>query len=351
MDRFDYLIVGAGFAGAVCAERLAAAGKRVLVVDQRAHVGGNAYDEYDEHGILVHRYGAHIFHTKSSAIIEYLSRFTEWYHFEHRVLSAVGGQLLPFPINERTLLAFDGDEARAREAMIEPYTRKQWGPYAADLSPIVLGRVKTRANEEDRYFPGQFQGVPKQGYTKLFQRLLASPNIKVLLKTAYREIAAVFNPPYDPAIPARRGVPVIFSGPIDEYFDHCYGRLPYRSADFQFLTYAFERFQPVPVVNHPPEATPFTRIAEFKHLTGQQHPKTTIALEFPTAIGEPFWPVPTGASAALYQQYAALAAATRGVHFVGRLGTFKYLDMDQVIAQALKLSAALLEEPHAHAVA
>ena len=168
MERFDYLIVGAGFAGSVCAERLAAVGRTVLLIDQRAHVGGNAYDYYDDAGILVHKYGAHVFHTNSEAVFNYLSRFTEWRPYEHRVLSYVDGQLLPVPINQTTLEAFGGDEAAAKRAMIEPYTRKQWGEAAAHLAPTVLARIQTRANRDDRYFTDRFQAIPEQGYTRLF---------------------------------------------------------------------------------------------------------------------------------------------------------------------------------------
>lgn len=335
MERFSHLVVGAGFAGSVCAERLASAGKSVLLIDQRSHIGGNAYDYYDEAGILVHKYGAHCFHSNNQAVVDYLSRFTEWRPYTHRVLSSVNGQLLPVPINLTTLKAFQGDEAAARAAMVEPYTRKQWGPYADELASTVLARIKTRDTDDDRYFTDTFQAMPAHGYTRMFDRMLASPKIKILLKTSYREIAGALPYPME----------TIYTGPIDEFFAYQFGPLPYRSARFTFQTYRSpERWLPAPVVNFPSADVAYTRRVEFKQLTGQQHPETTIGTEYPSAEGEPYWPVPTDASAARYKQYEALAKQLRTVHFVGRLGTYKYLDMHAVVAQALKLSQSLLQE-------
>lgn len=328
----DYLIVGAGFAGAVCAERLASAGKSVLLIDKRDHVGGNAHDYYNEDGILVHKYGAHVFHTNSLGVIEYLSKFTGWRPYEHQVRSSVNGHLLPVPINDTTLAAFGGDLAAAEAAMVTPYTRKQWGAHADALLPGVKARIKPRAGTDDRYFTDTYQVMPAHGYHRLFERLLDHPKIQVWLNCdwaccEYRDYGAL-----------------IWTGAIDEYFGHRFGRLPYRSARFEHITYDVGRFQPVGVVNHPSPLVPFTRVCEFKHLTGQDHPQTTIAVEYPQADGDPFWPVPTPASAALYQRYAALAAETPHVHFVGRLGRYQYLNIDQVVAQALTLSKKLLQE-------
>lgn len=332
--RPDVLVVGAGFAGSVCAERLAAAGKRVLVIDKRPHIGGNAYDYYDEAGILVHKYGAHIFHTNSRAVVDYLSRFTAWRPYEHRVLSSVNGQLLPVPINRTTLAAFDGDLAAARRALYEPYTRKQWGDYADELAPTVLARVQPRDSDDDRYFTDAFQAMPMDGYTRLLERMLSHPNIDVSLNHR--------GPTVDTDT---SGMQVIYTGPIDEFFDYRFGRLPYRSADFVFRTVTGRaQFQPVGVVNYPSPDVDCTRVIEFKHLTGQEHPDTTIAMEYPTAAGEPYWPVPTAASRALYQQYAELAARTPGVHFLGRLGTYRYYDIHQIVAQALTVSRKLLAQ-------
>jgi UDP-galactopyranose mutase len=340
MDFFDYLVVGAGFAGSVCAERLASTGKRVIVVDQRAHVGGNAYDEYDDAGILVHRYGPHIFHTNSRAVFEYLSRFTEWRPYQHRVLSSVDGRLVPFPINRNTLDLFEGDLDGARKRLIAGYTRKQWGDDADVLVPAVLARVAPRDTRDDRYFTDTYQAMPLHGYTRLFERMLAHPKIKLLLKTSFREIAQLLSPAYDPALPTRRQPTIIYTGPVDEYFGYRFGRLPYRSAEFRFETLDEERHQPAAVVNYPNEYD-FTRVTEFKQLTGQRHQKTTIAYEYPRAVGDPYWPVPTANNAALAKRYQELAAATPGVHFAGRLGTYRYYNMDQVIAQALRLAAKL----------
>ena len=338
----DYLVIGAGFAGSTCAERLASAGHTVIVVDKRPHVAGNAYDYYDDAGILCSKYGAHVFHTNSMVVADYLSQFTGWRPYTHRVLSSVNHQLLPVPINLTTLSAFGGDEAAAKRAMVAPYTRKQWGPYAEQLSSTVLARIKTRDSDDDRYFTDAFQQMPAAGYTRLVERMLAHHNIAVRLCTW---LSGAFL--LDSA--ARAGTEwaseqVIYTGPVDECFDHRFGRLPYRSARFEFETYDFERYQRVGVVNYPSEDVPFTRIAEFKHLTGQQHPKTTIAMEIPQAEGAPYWPVPTAGSAALYKQYEALAATVPRVHFVGRLGRYQYLDIHAVVAQALKLSKTLIQE-------
>lgn len=345
MDHFDYLIVGAGFAGSVCAEQLTAAGKRVLLIDQRAHVGGNAYDYYDDAGVLVHKYGPHIFHTNSQAVFEYLSAFTEWRPYEHRVLAAVNGQLLPVPINQTTLAAFGGDVEAAKEAIYRPYTRKQWGCEPEELDPSVLARVKVRDSFDDRYFTDTFQFMPLHGYSKLFGRMLAHTNIKILLQTSWREAFGILGgrdgylkPPFGD---------IVYTGPIDEFFDYRFGRLPYRSAEFIPCTFDdVERDQPVGVVNYPDADRGYTRVTEFKHLTGQQHQNTTIAMEYPTAEGDPFWPIPKPENAALYRQYRELARETPGVHFCGRLGTYQYLNMDQVVAQALKLSARLIAGGH-----
>jgi UDP-galactopyranose mutase len=353
---FDYLIVGAGFAGSVLAERLAAdAGKKVLVVDRRDHVGGNAYDEYDEHGILVHRYGPHIFHTNSREVWDYLSRFTAWRPYEHRVRASVDGMLVPIPINLDTLNQLYGlsltcmqaedfyrsvaearDELRTSEDVVvsqvgrelyekffRNYTRKQWGMDPSELDASVAARVPARSSRDDRYFTDTYQAMPLHGYTRMFRTLLAHPNIKVMLNTDYREVEGL--------IPYRE---VVFTGPIDEYFGFRFGRLPYRSLRFRHETVAREVFQPAPVVNYPNEH-PYTRITEFKYLTGQEHPLTSIVYEYPSDEGDPYYPVPRPENAEIYRQYRALAEETEGVWFVGRLATYRYYNMDQVVAQAL----------------
>jgi UDP-galactopyranose mutase len=353
---FDYLIVGAGFAGAVLAERLAGVGKKVILVDRRNHIGGNAYDHYNEDGILVHRYGPHIFHTNCDRIFGYLSQFTEWFQYEHRVLAHVDGQLLPIPINRDTVnklyslnLQTDDEVEQFFQSKAEPvercktsedvvvsrvgrelyekffrnYTRKQWGLDPSELDASVTSRVPTRTNTDDRYFGDKHQAMPLHGYTRMFERMLASPNIKVMLNADYREVREV--------IPHRE---VIYTGPVDEYFNYRFGKLPYRSLEFKHETVAEERVLPVAVVNYPNDHD-YTRVTEFKHLTGQQHHKTSVVYEFPRASGDPYYPIPKPECTTLYNKYKELADATRGVHFVGRLATYKYYNMDQVVGQAL----------------
>lgn len=355
---FDYLIVGAGFAGSVLAERLASqVGKRILIVDIRNHIGGNAYDHYNDEGILVHKYGPHIFHTNSRVVFEYLSQFTEWRPYEHRVLASVDGQLVPIPINLDTvnklyglrLTAFELEQFFASvaepkesirtsedvvvskvgrelyEKFFRNYTRKQWGIDPSELDRSVTARVPTRTNRDDRYFTDTYQAMPLHGYTRMFERMLAHPNIKIMLNTDYREIRDM--------IPYRE---MIYTGPIDQFFDYRYGKLPYRSLMFQHETINQPQHQPAPVVNYPNEHL-YTRVTEFKYLTGQEHAKTSIVYEYPRAEGDPYYPVPRPENAALYQQYKALADATPDVHFVGRLATYKYYNMDQVVAQALTI--------------
>jgi UDP-galactopyranose mutase len=363
---FDYLIVGAGFAGSVLAERLAAdADRRVLLIDRRPHIGGNAYDHYDEAGILVHRYGPHIFHTNSAEIAAYLSRFTAWRPYEHRVLARVDRMLVPIPINLTTInrlygLALGPAEMEAflaqraepvaairtsedvvvsrvgrelYEKFFRGYTRKQWGVDPSQLDKSVTARVPTRTNEDDRYFGDSFQNMPRHGYTRMFENMLDHPNIKIMLNTDYREIAG--DVAYDR---------LIFTGPIDEFFDHRFGPLPYRSLRFRHETVAEEWHQPVAVVNYPSSEVPYTRVTEYKHLTGQRHPQTSLTYEFPAAEGDPYYPVPRPENAEIYRKYQKLADSTPGVHFVGRLATYRYYNMDQVVGQALALYARLQEQ-------
>ena len=360
---FDYLVVGAGFAGATIAERLAAhAGKKVLICDKRPHIGGNAYDHYDEAGILVHKYGPHIFHTNSRDVYEYLSQFTEWRPYQHRVLACVDGQLLPIPINLDTVNRLYGTNYTSFQleevfkSMAEPvehvrtsedvivskvgrelyekffrnYTRKQWGLDPSELDASVTSRVPVRTNRDDRYFTDTYQVMPLRGYTRMFERMLTHPNIMILLNADYREVAR--------AIPHSE---VIFTGPVDEFFDYRFGKLPYRSLDFKFETVNRPVAQQGPVINYPNENA-YTRVTEFKYLTGQEHAKTTLVYEFAKGEGDPYYPVPQPQNAVLYRKYQELADATSGVHFLGRLGTYKYYNMDQVVAQALTFYAKLV---------
>ncbi|MFS8373323.1 UDP-galactopyranose mutase [Xanthomonas campestris] len=366
---FDYLIVGAGFAGSVLAERLAAGlGKRVLVVDRRPHIGGNAYDFHDDAGVLIHRYGPHIFHTNAQRIVDYLSNFTQWRPYEHRVLAQVGEQQVPIPINMTTLNALYGLQLRSEEeaaaflaSRAEPvaeirtsedvvinqvgrelyetffrgYTRKQWGLDPSQLDKSVTSRVPTRTNDDDRYFTDTFQQMPLHGYTRMFERMLDHPNIKVMLNTDYREIRDELD--YHQ---------LVYCGPIDEYFDYCYGKLPYRSLKFEHSTVDQEQFQAVATVNYPAEEVAYTRITEYKHLTGQQHPKTSITHEYPSAEGDPYYPIPRAENAELYRRYERLAGETPNVTFLGRLGTYKYYNMDQVVGQALALYKRIEDAEH-----
>ncbi len=360
---FDYVVVGAGFAGSVLAERLATkGGKRVLIIDKRNHIGGNTYDYYNNDGILIHKYGPHIFHTNSKDVFEYLSRFTAWRPYEHRVLASVDGQLVPMPINLTTIntlygLNLSGDqvesffESRAEkkdkirtsedvvvakvgkelyEKFFKYYTRKQWDLDPSELDASVTARVPTRTNKDDRYFTDTFQAMPLHGYTQLFQNMLSNPNISIMLNTDYKDILSSI-----------RYKSLIFTGPIDSYFDYCYGKLPYRSLEFQFETLETERFQSTGTINYPNEHL-YTRITEFKYLTGQKHHKTSIVYEYPKAEGDPYYPIPRPENAELYKKYQLLAATTPNVYFTGRLGTYKYYNMDQVVAQSLTLFKKLM---------
>ncbi|SPE51795.1 UDP-galactopyranose mutase [Verrucomicrobia bacterium] len=371
VEAFDYLIVGAGFAGSVLAERLASgSGKQVLLVDRRPHIAGNAYDHHDDAGILVHKYGPHIFHTNSKEVFDYLSRFTDWRQYQHRVLASVDGRLVPIPINLDTINQLYGlrlssfemeaflasraepiDPIRTSEDVVvskvgrelyekffRGYTRKQWGLDPSELDAQVTARVPTRTNRDDRYFTDAYQAMPRHGFTRMFANLLDHPNIKVLLNTDYRDIKDI--------IPYRE---LIYTGPVDEFFDFRFGPLPYRCLEFRHETLNLSQFQPVAVVNYPNEYA-YTRVTEFKHLTGQEHPKTSIVYEYPRAEGDPYYPIPRRENAEIYRQYQELANEA-GVHFVGRLATYKYYNMDQIVAQALTLYARLCNVSRAEALA
>lgn len=357
---FDTLVVGAGFAGTVMAERLASqAGQRVLVVDKRAHIGGNAFDRYDDAGLLIHPYGPHIFHTNSAEVFAYLSKFTAWRPYQHRVLASVDGQLLPMPINLDTvnklyglhLTAFEVEAFFARTAekvdrvhssedvvvsrvgrdlynkFFRGYTRKQWGLDPSELDASVTSRVPTRNNRDDRYFTDTYQAMPLHGYTRMFERMLAHPNIHLMLNTDYKDVVHL--------LPWRH---MIFTGPIDSFFDHRLGRLPYRSLHFEHVTVQLPHgqtcVQPVGTVNHPNDHL-YTRVSEFKHLTGQRHEATSLVYEYPRADGDPYYPVPRAENTALYRRYEAEAEQLSDVSFIGRLASYKYYNMDQAVAQAL----------------
>ena len=353
---FDYLIVGAGFAGSVLAERLAnGSGKSVLICDKRPHIAGNAYDCYDDAGVLIHKYGPHIFHTNSREVFEYLSRFTEWREYQHRVLTSVDGMLVPIPINLDTinklyglnLTAFEVEAFLEKvreprdvlktsedvvinavgkelyEKFFRNYTRKQWGLDPSELDASVTARVPTRTNRDDRYFTDEFQAMPKNGYTRMFEKILDHPRIKIMLNCDYREIVK--------EIPFRE---MIYTGPVDEFFDYRYGKLPYRSLKFKHETHDTDSFQAATVVNYPNDQA-FTRITEFKKLTGQEHKKTSIVYEFSQAEGDPYYPIPRKENNEIYGKYKTLAETAKNVRFVGRLATYRYYNMDQIVAQSL----------------
>jgi UDP-galactopyranose mutase len=370
-DRYDTLVVGAGYAGSVMAERLATeAGQRVLVIDRRDHIAGNAYDYLDEHGVLCHAYGPHIFHTNSEKVVAYLSRFTDWRPYEHRVLARVDGQLVPMPINRTTVnelygleLATDEDMERflaeraedvdyvrnsedvvvakvgreLYEKFFRGYTRKQWQRDPSELAASVCARIPIRTNVDDRYFTDSFQKIPVDGYTAMFERILDHPLIEVSLETDYWDVKDEIEHAH-----------LVYTGPVDKFFDYRFGALPYRSLEWELRNEATPDggyFQPVGSINEPSEDVPYTRVTEFRHISGQApHGSSTLAVEFPRAEGDPYYPIPNDETRALYRQYEALAAEAPDVTFVGRLARYQYLNMDQVVGQALSTAEKLLAE-------
>lgn len=362
---YDFLIVGAGFSGSVCAQQLAQSGSRVLLIDRRNHVGGNAHDTYDDNGILIHPYGPHIFHTNSQRIFDYLSRFTRWRFYEHRVMAEVEGELYPIPINRTTinrLYDLDLDEPgverffkkvrvptenrRTSEDVVlsrvghdlcdkffRGYTAKQWGLDISELAASVAARIPTRTNDDDRYFNDRYQYMPADGYHHLFRNLLDHKNIEISLNTEYADIRSNI-----------RYQSLIFSGPIDEFFDQCFGQLPYRSLEFKHRHLSnIDQYQPVGTVNYPNDFE-YTRITEFKHLTGQRCDGTSIVYEFPRAEGDPFYPIPRSENQLLFGKYLKLTKSIRNVFFVGRLAQYRYYNMDQAVGAALALAERLTGE-------
>ncbi|MCP4147033.1 MAG: UDP-galactopyranose mutase [bacterium] len=358
MKKFDYLVVGAGFSGCTIAERLAnETGKRVLLVEKRNHVGGNCIDEYNDDGILVQTYGPHIFHTKSKEAWDYISRFTQFNQYVHRVITNVKGLEVYFPINLDTMeklkkqtftpetlqayfeekridihpvknsrdvvLSQVGEEIY--ELFVKHYSKKQWGVYPHQLDPQVLRRIPVRYNRDTRYFDDPWQGIPKYGYRRIFKNMLRSPKIHLLLQTDYKEI-----------IKAVEFDKMIYTGPIDYYFDYAYGKLPYRGIQYKFETRDMEQFQAGSVVNYTCDKK-FTRITEFKHFYFQKHPKTTLCYEYPMDGGDPCYPVPREENRKLYEKYKVAADKHEKTYFLGRLAEYKYLNMDQAVLSGLQL--------------
>ncbi len=364
--KADVLVVGSGLAGSTAAERLAGKGFHVVVVEKRPHIGGNAHDDVDANGVLIHRYGPHVFHTDEAVVFDYLSQFTDWQPYEHRVLASVGGRLFPFPVNLDTLNRFFNlnlDENEAEEflrsiraeppeirtsedvvlsrvgreicdAFFRGYTRKQWGLDLSEIDAEVANRIPVRTNRDDRYFTDRFQYMPKPGFTRMIERMLDHPRIEVIRNIDYLKHRGEFKQKH-----------IVFTGPIDAYFDFTYGKLPYRSIRFDFIHYPeIRRHQAAPVINYPNDHA-FTRVTEYKLLTFQTHPGTTIGFEYPGTEGEPCYPIPNSHHHSLYLKYATLASKERSVTFLGRLAEYRYYNMDQVVLRALvradQISAAL----------
>lgn len=356
--KYKYIVVGAGLAGLTVAERIASVLKeKVLIIEKRSHIGGNVYDSYNEEGILIHNYGPHIFHTNDREVYQYLSRFTPWNDFWHRVLTYVDGNLIPMPITVETInklynLNLSGEEVEdflkkqavpidevktskdvalskvgedIYQKIFETYTKKQWGLDPGEIDTSVISRIPIRLNRDTRYFNDRYQGMPKYGYTKMCEKMAANPNIKILLNTDYKEVIGEIE--YDK---------LIYTGPTDYYYDYKYGKMKYRSIDFVFETFNKEEYQPAPVVNYPNDYD-FTRITEFKKLTWQEHKLTTILKEFPCDEGEPYYPYPTKDCKEQFALYQAEMDKEEKVIFLGRLAEYRYYNMDAVVRSALNI--------------
>lgn len=360
--KTQFLIVGAGFAGCTVARQLAEASRSVVIVDRRSHIGGNSYDHYDNYGILVQKYGPHIFHTGLKHVWDFLSRFTEWNGYMHKVLANVNGINVHLPINLTTMsdlynYSFSPEDlkeyfdkkriplkviANSKDVIVSTvgeelydlffknYTKKQWGVYPEELDPQVTRRIPVKFSNDTRYFSDSYQGIPRYGFTRMFENMLNHKNIKILLNADFVELKEQVEYEH-----------LIFTGPIDEFFNFKYGKLPYRSLSFIYRTHDVEKFQEAAVVNFP-NSFDYTRITEFKHFYFQKHEKTTICYEYPNAVGDPYYPMPTRDAAAQYQLYRDESLLLKNVHFIGRLGQYRYLNMDQVTEEGLMLAEKLL---------
>jgi len=363
MKHIDILIIGAGISGSVLAERYASLGKRVLIIEKRNHIAGNCYDYIDENGILVSKYGAHLFHTNEESVWKYVNKFSEWYPWEHKVIARVDDKTVPIPVNITTVNElFDinitnedemtqwleenrvsinkpsnGEEAVLNrvgpilyEKMFKHYTKKQWDKYPAELDASVLDRIPVRTNYDDRYFSDIHQALPKGGYTQLFEKILAHPNIEILLETDYFDVKDQY----------KNYEKLFYTGPVDRFFEFKHSlmeKLEYRSINFVSETVETEFFQENSVVNYPGTEVDFTRIIEYKHFGNQKSDKTTVVKEFTVDEGEPYYPVPNPRNQEIYSRYKEEADKLIDVHFVGRLANYKYFNMDQAFKNALDL--------------
>ncbi|WP_199770949.1 UDP-galactopyranose mutase [Achromobacter sp. AONIH1] len=379
MAAYDFIIVGAGFAGSILAERLASEnGKKILLIEQRDHIAGNMYDYVDEHGVVIHKYGPHLFRTNSPRVLHYISQFTGWHPYQHRVLASVKDQLVPVPFNLTSLERLLPDQAEELKALLVAefgmdvkvpvsalrkhaderirefgefvfenvylnYTTKQWGDKPENLDfETITARVPVHISYDDRYFQEQHQALPKDGYTKMFERMLANPLIEVRLSTKAVDVLS-FEPNSGKILfmgePYEGGV--IYTGPIDELFGYKFGELPYRSLRFDLETHDVEFYQPCATVNYP-NTQLYTRITEYKYLMASVPEKTTIMKEYPQAYDRlvpaqsiPYYPIPKDSNAALYGKYLELAREYQQLMLVGRLAEYRYYDMNNIIERAL----------------
>lgn len=368
--KWDILIIGAGISGSVLAERYAEQGKRILILEKRDHIGGNCYDYTDENGILISKYGAHLFHTNDEEVWEYVNRFSDWYKWEHKVLARVNDQLVPIPVNMTTVNRLfglnmttekemklwlklnrvpyknpkNGKEAvlnkigkELYEKMFKHYTKKQWDKYPEELNASVLNRIPVRTNKDDRYFSDKYQALPKNGYTKIFEKMLKHPHIEVRLNVDYFDVRNTL-PQFEK---------VFYTGPIDQFFDFKYSlkdALEYRSIRFEMETLDQKYFQNNSVINYPGPEVDFTRIIEYKHFGNQISEKTVIVREYSTDEGEPYYPVLNEKNLKIYELYQREAERCEDIYFVGRLANYKYFNMDQAFKNALDLFYSL-EQP------
>lgn len=360
MEKYDYLVVGAGISGCTISERLASFGRKVLLIDKRDHLGGNCFDFYDSAGVLIHKYGPHYFRTDSPEVEEYLSNFTRWIPHRYKVKVRIGNKLFSFPINKKTLEQFFSKKFKSEKeveffvnslkdqrikipknaeeqvlcligekiykSFFEGYTQKQWGISPKELDPSVTARIPIRFNEDDDYLRERFQAMPQEGYTQMIKKMVGQKNITLKLNTPYRK---------DFKNIAKK---IIWTGRIDEYFDFKFGKLPYRSLNFLFTSFYNKSFvQEEGQINYPSLSVPYTRIVEIKHVTHQNCPNTTLSIETPSKEGDPYYPLPTKEANYLYERYLEESKKEEGVYFLGRLAKYKYLNMDQCVLEALNL--------------